>query len=464
MRSLRGRLTLGVTAVLALVLLVSGVTVARYVGSSERHSLDDRLKRTAEFSRTAALAVVNQELPPDDKRLDDVLRASQSSLRLVLGDVVLLKTGDLPPVAGAARVARRDGLQTVTLDGRRYRVLTARLDDAALGGLLRYEVTTRLDRSESRQRALERTLLGLGAIALLVGAAATWLATSGLLRPLTRLRRLTGSIAGDEDLGRRVPVDDGPAELRALATSFDEMLTRLARSSADRERALAATRRFTADAGHELRTPLTSVQATLSALRRHPGIAPARRAELLDDALDEQHRLVALLDGLQALARGDAAPLEHTRIDLADVIDQSVGPAASRHPGVHWDVRLPEAAVEVEGWEPGLRLVVDNLVGNAVRHGGPGATVRVTLDAEGPSLTVEDDGPGVPEADRRRIFEPFARVEGTGVAGSGLGLALVAQQAGHHAATVVVDGSSLGGARFRVAFGTGGERGPARQE
>ncbi len=453
MRSLRGRLTLGVVAVIAVVLLVFGATVSRYVGRSERQRLDGQLQRTAELSRVAALAAVNQELPPTDNRLNAVLRASGSSLRLVLGKIVLVKSGDLPPVRGAARLAPRNGLQTVSLDGRPYRVLTTALDDPSLGGLARYEVTTRLDRTERRQRELNRNLALVGGLALLVAAAATWLATAGLLRPLGRLRRLTGSIAGDEDLDRRIPVDDGPAELRALAASFDAMLARLSRSASDRERALAATRRFTADAGHELRTPLTSVSATLSALRRHPEIADARRAELLDAALSEQHRLVALLDGLQALARGDAAPLEHTRVDLADVTDQSVEAAAARHPGIHWDVRLPEAAADVEGWEPGIRLLVDNLVANAARHGQPGGTVRVTLEPAGPRLTVEDDGPGVPAADRERVFEPFARVEGTGIPGSGLGLALVAQQAGHHGASVDLDDSPLGGARFRVTFG-----------
>ena len=94
-----------------------------------------------------------------------------------------------------------------------------------------------------------------------------------------------------------MPGDDGPAELRSLAASFNEMLARLGRSAADRERALAATRRFTADAGHELRTPLTSVQANLSAISRHPEMPEAQRAEMVADALAENRRIVELLDG-----------------------------------------------------------------------------------------------------------------------------------------------------------------------
>jgi two-component system sensor histidine kinase PrrB len=261
---------------------------------------------------------------------------------------------------------------------------------------------------------------------------------------------VTASIADDEDLGRRVPDDRGTAELRSVARSFNAMLGRLGRTAADRERALAATRRFAADAGHELRTPLTSVQATLSVLRRHPELDDARRDALLGDALGQQRRLVDLLDGLQALARGDAGPLEHAPVDLAELVDEVVTAAVARHPEVALSAALPEAPVVVEGWEPGLRLVVENLVTNAVRHGGH--TVRVTLADR--ALTVDDDGPGIAAADRERIFAPFARVDGGEAPGSGLGLALVAQQAGHHGATVEVTRAPepLGGARFVVRF------------
>jgi signal transduction histidine kinase len=112
---------------------------------------------------------------------------------------------------------------------------------------------------------------------------------------------------------------------------------------------------------------------------------------------------------------------------------------------------LPEEPVAVRGWEPGLRLLVDNLVENAARHGRPEGQVLVTLTADG-VLHVDDDGEGVPADQRERIFEPFARIDGTGRPGSGLGLALVAQQARHHGATVTVDDAPLGGARFTVAF------------
>lgn len=449
MRSLRGRLTLGVAVVLAIVLVVSGVSVSRYVSRAESDTIDERLQKTAELSQANVLDAVQQEVPLKDTRLEAVLRASVTSLRLTVGRTELVRIGQPPP----GRPATRDGLRTLQRDGARWRVLTASLRDTSLAGLARFEVATRLERLEARQQDLDRSLTIFGALALALASVLTFLLADLLLRPLRRLRRMTASIADDEDLTRRVPADEGPAELRALAASFDEMLQRLARSSADRERALAATRRFAADAGHELRTPLTSVQANLSLLRRHPELDETRRTGFLDDALSEQHRLVALLDGLQALARGDAGPLDHTRVDLAELLDTSLEAVEARHPSTTWERDVPEDPVEVDGWAPGLRLVLDNLLENAARHGHPGGTVRVRLQANGPELSVEDDGAGIPEEDRARVFEPFARVEGTTVEGSGLGLALVAQQVGHQGARVGLDASpSLGGARFRVRF------------
>ncbi|MBW3652972.1 MAG: HAMP domain-containing histidine kinase [Actinobacteria bacterium] len=446
MRSLRGRLTLGITLVVAVVLAGAGVVVSRYVDRSERAALDDRLKRTAELSRETALAAVQRELPTNDRRLDNVLSATGTSLRLLLDRRPLLTSGqELPP----GRPAPRTGLHTFEVGGERYRSYAISLD--ALGGLARLEVTTRLRPVERKLSELNRRLLGFGAAALLVAALGVWFAADLLLRPLRRLRAATAGIASTEDLDRRVRGDDGPAELRSLAASFNEMLARLGRSAADRERALAATRRFTADAGHELRTPLTSVQANLSAISRHPEMSPAQRAGMVADALAENRRLAELLEGLQALARGDAAPVEHCDVELADLVGVALAAARERHPAVTWSCDLPEQPVVLRGWEPGLRMLVDNLIENAARHGGGAVSVTLTANG-GPALFVDDDGHGVAEADRERIFEPFVRANGTTAPGSGLGLALVSQQVRAHGATVRVGESPLGGARFDVRF------------
>lgn len=445
MRSLRGRLTLGITAALAVVLAAAGIVVARDVERSERQVLDDRLRRTAELSRVSALTAVEQELPGVDKRLEAVLRATGSSLRLTVGSKVVLDAGTVVP--GNAPI----GLHTVTLDGRHYRSYVERLQDPSLGGLARLQVTSSLRALERREDSRRRRILLLFAGALAIAAATTWFGAGVVLRPLRRLREGTARIATEDDLARPVG-EEGPRETRALAASFNAMLARLRRSADDRTRALEATRRFAADAGHELRTPMTSVQANLSMLARHPELDAARRTAIAEDALAEQRRLVALLEGLQAFARGDAGPVERTDVELGEVCDAALTAVRARWPATTFAAVLPEREVVLAGWEPGLRLLVENLLENAARHGRAGGTVRLTLSAD--ALVVEDDGPGVPAADRARIFEPFARIATRDVPGSGLGLALVAQQARLHEATVVVDDApELGGARFAVRWG-----------
>jgi len=445
MRSLRGRLTLGVVAVLAAVLLVSFAAAAREAERSDREALDDRLRRTAELSTASALTAVEQELPERDRRLDEVLSATGSSLRLLLNGRVLFESGRPPP----ERPSPRPGFRTFTARGRPYRSYTTTLRDEELGGLALLQVTAPLRPLEDRQAALARRLAALGALALLVAGLGTWLAGGLVLRPLRRLQAETAQIAVEADLDRRVPADRGPGELRALAASFNAMLARLGRSAADRERANAATRRFTADAGHELRTPLTSVLTTLSMLARHPELPAERRTALAEDAVAENRRLVALLDGLQALARGDTEGPPHEDVDLAELAPVAVAAAADRHPQAAVTADVPEAPVVVRGWEPGLRLVLDNLLENAARHGGGRVHLTLAPDA---TVCVDDDGPGIPEDQRGRVFEPFARVDGTGAPGSGLGLALVAQQVRRHGGRVTIGDGALGGARVTVTL------------
>jgi len=440
----RNRLTLGVSSVLAVVLAIAGVLVARDVDRTERQAVDDRLERTAVLLRGSALAALEQETPGLDRRLENVLAATGSSLRLSLSGRVVVQSGTVLPRRAPL------GLHTVSVEGTRYRTYTESISDEELGSRARLEVTSSLRPTERRIAKLRRRLIAIFGGALLVAALGVYFAADVLLRPLRRLREGTAQIATEADLVRPVAVE-GPSELRALAKDFNAMLTRLGRSAEDRNRALEATTRFAADAGHELRTPLTSVQTTLSTLARHPDLGTEQRTDMLHDALHEQRRLVALLDGLQALARGDAAPVEQADVELGEVVDGALVAAQARWPQARFDAEIPDGDVVVRGWEPGLRRLVDNLLENAACHGG--STVRIALRDEGPEIVVEDDGPGIPEADRGRVFEPFTRVDGREAPGSGLGLALVAQQARLHGATVEIGDAARGGARISVRFG-----------
>lgn len=289
-------------------------------------------------------------------------------------------------------------------------------------------------------------VLGLvGATGLLLGGVA--------LRPLATLQAAAERVASTRDLATRLPQGDGPEEVDALAGSLNAMLERLQRSTARTEAALEASRRFAADAGHELRTPLTSMRANLEVLARSVHLS-AEEQRIMADVAREQHRLLALLDGLQHLARGDAADaVPRERLDLAEIVDAAVTNAAARHPSATITFEGPQEA-PIDGWSDGLRLLVDNLLDNAVRHARPQVRVDVTLvlDDGTARLVVDDDGPGIPAEERERAFQRFTRGRTARGQGSGLGLALVAQQASVHGGHAVIDRSSLGGTRVVVTL------------
>src|SRR3954452_12194924 len=141
MRSLRGRLTLGITLVLAVVIAGSGVMVSRYVDRSERSALDDRLEGTAALSRATSVKPLQTEVPPPDQRLNNILSAGRTTLRLLLGDALIRESGSPSPTKA---IPRRDGLRTFTVRGERYRSYVTSVPVAGLDDIARFEVTSPL--------------------------------------------------------------------------------------------------------------------------------------------------------------------------------------------------------------------------------------------------------------------------------------------------------------------------------
>ncbi|HEY4606634.1 MAG TPA: HAMP domain-containing sensor histidine kinase, partial [Acidimicrobiia bacterium] len=217
-----------------------------------------------------------------------------------------------------------------------------------------------------------------------------------------------------------------------------------------REDALESARTFAAAAAHELRTPITSMGANLEVLATHPEVSD--REKLVTDLVGEHQRLVGLLEALRLLSRGDlTGPEEFEPVDLADLVADSAAATRRRFPDAQIVVELPDAPVTADGWPEGLRLVVDNLLSNAVAH-GRGAdgksqvTVTLARDSSGTSVTVSDRGPGVPTEEREAVLGRFVRGRSAQGVGSGLGLALVAQQARIHAGSIAIDDAPGGGA------------------
>ena len=384
------------------------------------------------------------------------LRPEGEYIRLIDGSGDVARAVDVPP---ALPEPEGPGLRTLEADGEDFRSLTRAIPG---GGLL--EVGTTLEPAQERVASLRNRLLLLGLLALVLVAALSWWLAGLALRPLRALRDAAGRVSTTRDLSTRLPAEAAPSEVAELSDRLNAMLARLEGSAAQTDDALEATRRFAGDAGHELRTPMTALRANLGALRRNPDLPPEERRALLEDAEREAGRATRLLELLQTLARGDAgAALPREPVDLTALAEAAVDAARGRHASVAWALEAPQRELELAGWPDGLRALVDNLLENAARHGRPEGRVAVALAREGESvvLTVDDDGPGVRPEDRERIFERFSRGEGvSGDSGSGLGLALVRQQAHLHGGGASVEESPLGGARFRVELLAGPEASP----
>jgi two-component system sensor histidine kinase PrrB len=483
--SIRARVTIAATAVVALVLIGASVLTVATFAKRERSSLDRELERRARGPAGRVLAVLppaeraprpasRERLLPSGRRapsVDEVaapppglLAQSGTFVRLIRNRHVIQAVGDLP-VRGFPLPARL-GFKTMDVRGKKWRTLTIGGPPAPLLGppgagiAGRAQFAVELGPLEDRIGAMRTRVALISAAGVVLAGVLSSLLSGLALAPLSRLRQSVAGVGSTRDLARRLPELDAAVEVSELERSMNAMLERLQRSSRDTEEALGATRRFAADVGHELRTPLTSIRANLDVLRRNPAMPEPERRELLEAVVGEQQELVTLLDALQALARGDAAEaLPREPLDLADTVDSAVAAARRRHPGKSIELQAADDRQELSGWPDGLRLLVENLIENAVRHGGQRVRVHLRRAASGEAiLLVEDDGPGVPSHERGLIFERFARGSATTAPGSGLGLALVAQQAALHGGTVEVSDSPLGGAAFnvRLPLGAGG--------
>ena len=242
------------------------------------------------------------DLPPPGVRVNDpvelALVQSGDVVRLIENGRVVGVRGD---VEGAANlpVVTPIGLSYADVDGEPWRVLTLQLPavfgPTGVGRTL--QVGAPLAPVEASVARLRGSVISLGLVALAGAAAAGWAFGGIALRSLRRLRVTATQVSSTRDLSTRVPTGEGsPTEVEELASSLNAMLERLQRSSAETLAALAATRRFTADAGHELRTPLTVMGANLETLRRNPDLAPEERSKILAETIQEQDRLTALLD------------------------------------------------------------------------------------------------------------------------------------------------------------------------
>jgi signal transduction histidine kinase len=246
----------------------------------------------------------------------------------------------------------------------------------------------------------------------------------------------------------RLRPDRPRTELGRMAAAFDHMVDELEESIGRARDSESAMRRFLADASHELRTPIAALQATAETLLREQPGRPQRdelEARLAGDAA----RLGRLVADLLDLARLQAKEqLAREPVDLGVVAARAVAEAAGHVPGTVVDVDPGDGAI-VLGDADALWRALRNLVDNAIAAAGASGRVWVAIERDGANVlaTVEDDGPGVPAAERERIFEGFVRLEPVRGPGAGLGLAIARRIAREHGGELTYSGRN-GGARF----------------
>ena len=356
---------------------------------------------------------------------------------------------DLPPPSslGLDRISYYDDIYR----NRAIRVVALRVpvEPGSGKGAVLIQVAERVTvRSDFARRIMLR--MGLPqALLILFAAVLVWYAIGRGLAPLSALRREIEN-RSHRDLSA-LPEDPAPQEVRPLIRAMNDLLQRLSKT-------LAAQQRFIADAAHQLRTPVAGIKTqTELAIRESQSGNAQIPLHQLHVATEQTTRLINQLLSLARAEPGTERAHFTERLDLNKLVREAatdwVPRALARNIDLGFDSPLESAMIEGDAFL--LREMLNNLLDNAIRYtqSGGQVTVRIVPDAANIMLSVEDNGPGIPESERERVFERFYRVLGTGVDGCGLGLAIVREIAQRHGGEVTLgQGASGRGTLVRITF------------
>jgi two-component system sensor histidine kinase MtrB len=448
------------TRLLVAFVLVTLIGVAATVWSSAR-SAGIALVTTAQQQLTTTVAgqvsAIAPQLsyPPDQGTLDRLRAAvgpdtlvTYHGLRSAAGADTGLVTGML---RAAVRAQDRVVAQRIIADGKPWLLIgtpvtiTAPDGTRAPSGIDVYTVRD-LTGVEQQTGSLTRSAVSTAALVLPLAVLLALLAAGSVLRPVRELRDTARRLAAG-DLDARSP-PRGSDELADLTVTINQMAEALQSSMTAMRRMQADAQRFAADASHELRTPLSTLTAVVDVLAGATAGMEADARESAQLAITEIKRLVRLAEDLMEVSRFDAgtAQLRAEEVDLADAVRdclrargwaEQVALAAPRDIRLRLDRRR-------------LDVIVANLVGNALRHGGAPVRVRVSATRRDVLVEVTDHGPGLPEHVLPHVFDRFYKHDPARARspGSGLGLAIALENARLHGGDLTAGNASGGGARF----------------
>jgi two-component system, OmpR family, sensor histidine kinase PrrB len=421
--------TIVIVAALAVVAVVIILGTWVWVGVTDNlySQLDRRLDSVSSLGDISALlsSAPQADQPMPDGSLVRTARISGTTVSAP-SDIVLPKLDN--------------GYANTTINGVQYRVRTFAAGQASIA------LGAPVAETQRQINALHlRVVLICGGVilgTLLVG----WVISLIMINPFRLLaqqaRAINAQSKADEVQVR------GVREAVEIAEAVEGMLARIGDEQQRTRAALESARDFAAVASHELRTPLTAMRTNLEVLSTLD-LAAEQRKEVIGDVMRTQRRIESTLTALERLAQGELTTADDfVPVDITELLDRAAHDALRTYPDLHVSL-VPSATVLMSGLPAGLRLVIDNAIANAVKHGGS-TEVRLSAgrSANGVEIAFDDNGTGVPEEERAAVFERFSRGSTAARSGSGLGLALVAQQAELHGGTASLEASPLGGARL----------------
>ncbi|HRN49987.1 MAG TPA: HAMP domain-containing sensor histidine kinase [Anaerolineales bacterium] len=298
------------------------------------------------------------------------------------------------------------------------------------------QVATSLAERSHSLRTLATTVLGAGLLIVIIAFGVGWVFSGAMLAPIQRITLTAQAIGDEQDFTHRVNYVGPQDEVGLLANTFNSMLSRLQNAFQRVEHSLQMQREFVADISHELRTPLTTLRGNLSLLRRNPPMPSEEREDILNDLIDENDRLIRLVNDLLLLARADAGrELARDALDAGELLKDVTRQAQVLDPERSIRLQVPERLTML-GDRDALKQILLIAVENAIKHSHGEISVAAELKQDTVEIRVQDRGQGIAADQLPHIFGRFYRAEGSEAAtGFGLGLAiaktLVEKQSGH---------------------------------
>ncbi len=441
--SIRLRLTLLYTGILALTLLVFGLALYNIQEQNSLSALRQDLIRSSERLRAIPWG---SELPPprpqpalppqsfsefigepgfQEVREQDVFRILDPEGNLLASPFG--REEDALPLSDAGLALLQSGQEaweTGVVTGEKMLIYSrAVAQDGQIAFIV--QVARSLVEHERTLEALARTLVLAGALTVVLAFGVGWALSGYSLRPIQRITQTAQAIGEERDFSRRVDYDGPPDEVGQLAGTFNLMLSSLQDAYQKVEHSLAMQRDFVADVSHELRTPLTTLRGNLGLLRRNPPTPPEEQADILVDMVDESDRMIRLVNELLLLARADAGRnLAREPIPVGPALEEAVRQAAHLDAG-RTITLAAEPGLAILGDRDALKQILLSLLDNALKHSaGPVEVSAASQDAQ-IVIRVQDHGPGIAPERLERIFDRFYRGDDDPLTpGHGLGLSI----------------------------------------